>query len=402
MGYGMSKEKNGKAKKPKNKKPRNNKKILNISIISFIIVLILVSIILYTYNQATREFFDKYLFRKDVYENNLPFITIDGINAENIYAYGKNILILEGNTLRGYNKMGQEEYTIDVSIRTPLFASSGNYLCLADKNGKRIYLISGKNIIWQKELEGEISNICINRNGYIAVSISDTSYKTIIETYDVNGIKLFRSYSSTANAIDIDISQDNKYLAIAEANFSGIAIQSSIKIISIEEAKKDGPKSIVHTHKAPLGDLIINIEYNNRGNLVCMYDSYIDYIKNSVREEIVNFSSEDILFADIQLNSCIAKVVKNYTETGENETELHIINSSAIENRKVYILGNTPQRIYAYDNIIAINLGTEILFINNNGWLKKRYNSSQEVKDIVISNDLAGIIYKNKIEIISL
>jgi len=187
MGFGMNKgkdKKEKKEKKPKNKKPIDKKKILNISITVFLIIAFIVAASLYTYNEDVRDFFDKYIFRKDVYENNLPFITVDGISSKNIYAYGRSILILEGNVLRSYNKMGTEEYTIDVKIKNPLFASSGNYLCLADKNGKKIYLIYGKNIIWQKDLEGEISNICINRNGYIAVSISDTSYKTIVETYD--------------------------------------------------------------------------------------------------------------------------------------------------------------------------------------------------------------------------
>ena len=43
---------------------------------------------------------------------------------------------------------------------------------------------------------------------------------------------------------------------------------------------------------------------------------------------------------------------------------------------------------------IALNLGTEIEFIDTNGWLIKRYNSSSEVKDIILCDGLAGIIYK--------
>jgi len=216
------------------------------------------------------------------------------------------------------------------------------------------------------------------------------------------GTKLFRSYLSTSNVIDIDISSDNKYLAIAEANFSGVVIESNIKIISIEEAKNNGTNSIVHTHKAVSGDLIINIEYNNRGHLICMYDSHIDSIKNNVNEEIMNFSNEDILFADIELNSAIVKIVKTYTEKGKHETELQIINSSVTENKNIYAIEGTPQKIYTSEHMICVNLGTEILFITSNGWLKKRYNSSQEAKDIVICDNLAGVIYNNKIELISL
>ena len=217
-----------------------------------------------------------------------------------------------------------------------------------------------------------------------------------------HGTKLFRTYLSTSNVIDIDISNDNRYLAIAEANFSGIVIQSNIKIISVEDAKKNSDSSIMYIHKANPGDLIINIEYNNRGNLVCMYDSYIDYIKDNKNEEVVRFSSENVLFADIHLNSSIAKILKISENTNDVKTELQIINSNIIENKRIYVIEGMPRKMHVSDNTICVNLGTEILFINSNGWLKKRYRSSQEVKEVVVSDNLAGIIYNNKIELISL
>ena len=52
--------------------------------------------------------------------------------------------------------------------------------------------------------------------------------------------------------------------------------------------------------------------------------------------------------------------------------------------------------------MIAVNLGTEVEFINNNGWLVKRYKSNQEVQQIVVSEQIAGIVSNNKVKIISL
>ena len=54
------------------------------------------------------------------------------------------------------------------------------------------------------------------------------------------------------------------------------------------------------------------------------------------------------------------------------------------------------------DNAIALNLGNEILFYNNSGWLTKRYYADQEVNKIVLCDDVAGIIYNEKIELVSL
>ena len=51
---------------------------------------------------------------------------------------------------------------------------------------------------------------------------------------------------------------------------------------------------------------------------------------------------------------------------------------------------------------MALNLGTEIEFINTDGWLVKRYVANQEITNIVVSDNLAGIIYRDKIEIVNL
>ena len=66
----------------------------------------------------------------------------------------------------------------------------------------------------------------------------------------MNGARLFRTFLATSNVVDMSISNNNRYLAIAEANLSGIIIQSNIRIISIETAQESGENAIVHTHMA--------------------------------------------------------------------------------------------------------------------------------------------------------
>ena len=57
--------------------------------------------------------------------------------------------------------------------------------------------------------------------------------------------------------------------------------------------------------------------------------------------------------------------------------------------------------IFTYENIVALNLGSEIEFINTDGWLVKRYIAKQEITNTVISNSIAGIVYRDKVEIIN-
>ncbi len=383
------------------KKEINKRKVWKIAVIIFIIILLISIVTLYITNEKCREILDRYVFRKEVCENNLPTIKTDSVKSTDIYAFNKYIAILEQNKLKLYDKSGNEDFNLDVEISSPIFESNGDYLCVAEKNGQKIYLINNKNIIWQKDIEGNISSINVNKNGYVSVIISGTSYKAVVEAIDSNGNELFKKYLSKTNVIDTDISNDNKYLAIAEADFSGIVVQSTIKLISIEEAVSNSSDSIEYTHIAKSDDLIINIKYHSNNELICMYDKHIDKLNQDNNTELLSFENEDVLFSDINLSSKVIKIVKKSTGLFSAEAEMQIINSTT-GNITTYAIENVPKDVYIQDNMIAINLGTSAIFVNDNGWLVKKYQSSQEIQKIVLCNNVAGIISKNKIEIISL
>lgn len=390
---------NGNKKEPRRK--INKSKVIKVIIFILIITLLIAFIILYSKNENFRNFSDKYIFRKEVQSTNLATIDIYTKKIDDIFAYDKYIVILNQNSLEFYNKFGNKEQSLEVQISTPIFEGSDNYLYVAEKNGQRIYCIQNKNILWHKDVEGEIKDITVNKNGYVAISIDGTSYKSIVEMYDNKGNELFKRGLSTASVIDTTISEDNKYLAIAETDFSGILVQSIIEIVSIENASGNSDEAIVYTHKPESDNLIINIQYQKE-NLVCMYDKFVEIIKDKKSIEVFDFNSENVIFADINLNSKIMKVIKKSKGFLEKEFQMKIIDTNNLNNEIIYELEENPKKVYVNDNIICINIGTDVLFINNNGWLIKRYKSSKEVQNIIFNNNIAGIVSKNKLELISL
>ncbi len=381
----------------------NKKTILKILIALVFIISFVTIITLYINNNQVKKFIDIYIFRKVINEEKVPSIEVDTSKNINVFAYDKYLAVLDQNVLNLYNTGGNKEHSLDIEISNPIYDTSENYLCVAEKNGQKLYLISNKNIVWQKDIEGNISSINVNKNGYVSVVISGTSYKTVVQTFSSNGDELFKTYLATTNVIDTDISNDNKYLAIAEANFSGVVIQSNIKVISIEDAKNNSDEPIKYTHIAKSNDLIVNIKYNNKGNLICMYDEHIDMLNQEENKELINLANEEAIFVGINVPSKIIKIVKTQKDFLTTSAEMQIIDSNNTNNINRYEIENIPKRIYTQGNMIAVNLGTSVMFINDNGWLVKKYESNgQEIQNIVMCDEIAGIISKNKINIISL
>ncbi len=61
-----------------------------------------------------------------------------------------------------------------------------------------------------------------------------------------------------------------------------------------------------------------------------------------------------------------------------------------------------PKSLYCSNNIIGINMGNDIEFVNHNGWLIKSFSSKQSFKDVVIGEKIIGIVYKDRVELITI
>ena len=384
------------------KRKLNKKKVMIAGIVAVVVLIFLILFIIYSANKSFRNVIDKYVLMKNVVEDSTKAISLDENESNNIFAYDKYISVLSKNVLKNYNSSGKLEGELTIEISNPITATSGKFLLIAEKGQSKIYLLSGNEIIWQKELEGNVDNLSVNKNGYVAVMLSGTTYKSVIETYDASGEQLFKTYLSNTTAMDAEISLDNQYLAFTEMNTSGTLVQSIVKIVSIKKAKTTPTESIIYTYAEPNGNLITNIKYEDCNRLVCMYDDGIYIIKNENNEKVLNLVEEDkkISFGDIEVSGHMFRVIeKSSLLSTESTVEIMGVGSKSISK---YVFDGVAKEIYSYNDTIAINLGSEVHFISTNGWLKKKYISSHEIKNIVLCNSFAGIIYRDKIEIVEI
>lgn len=379
-----------------------NKKKVTIAIIVVVLIIIISTIsVIYISNSNFRNFMDKYILLKSVSSENLPYINIDTEKSIYTCAYHKYIAILENSNLTLYNSSGKEVERLNIDISSPIFASQDNYLAIAEKDKQKVYLVKDKKILWEKEVEGKISRININENGYVSVIVSGTSYKSVITTYSQDGTEIFKTFLSSTVAIDVDISKDNKYLSFCEMDLSGTLIESKIKTISIEKAKQDPSNSIMYTYEIPSNVLVTNLEYHEKDELMCACDKEIYVLKNGNMQTVTSLDQSNITFAGVKLSKSYFKVIEDIQGINNQNTNIEIHNT-ANNNAYLYTINGVAKEVYSQNGVIAVNLGTEAYFINETGWLIKKYTSTQEIKKIVVSSNIAGIIYRNRIEFIDL
>ena len=132
-----------------------------------------------------------------------------------------------------------------------------------------------------------------------------------------------------------------------------------------------------------------------------MYDDSIEIIQDENNTQILNFADRKISFASIEMNNEIAIIEEKSSGLFTADSEITFIST---ENQKeiTYTTNDVTKEIYSCSDIIALNLGPELHFINKGGWLVKKYISGQEINRVILSETLAGIVYRDKIEIVNL
>ena len=378
----------------------NKKKIIVISIIILMLITIITISIIYVKNQQARDWIDRNIFRKEVLQDKVTTIELKD-NQNNIYAFNKYIGILNKTEFSIYNQNGDSEAQLEIQISNPLFNSANRFLAIAENQGQKMYIIEDKEIKWEAEVEGNIEQININKNGYVAVSITGTSYKTVVAVYSPEGKELFKTYLSSSRAVDVTISNDNKYLAIAETDTSGTIIKSSIKIISVEKASTDPTNSVEKTYEGENNKLITNIQYQDKNKLICMYTDKITIIENDEETDLINNENKKVIFQSVELTNHVVSIEEESSGLFTANSKVNVINVDNKET-KTYTAESVTKEMITYGDKIALNLGTEVEFINTSGWLVKRYIANQEITSIVMSDNMAGIVYRDKIEIVNL
>ena len=382
------------------KRELNIRKIIITILIIVLILAIIIMFSLYIAEESFRKWVDINVLRKDISSESVATIDLNVDKNNQIVCYNKYIGILNEKNLKLYNSVGENITDISVDINTAIFSSNDKYLAIAEKNGQELCLIFDRTYTWRQKVDGEILQIYVNKNGHVVLVTTDTTYKSIITVYDNTGKQLMRSFLSSTRVIDIAISNDNKYVAYAEIDTSGTLIKSSVKVISIEKAQTNSNESTIYSKEADTSKMIIKIQYQEKGELICVYDDSINMIKDGQEREIIK-KEDETTFVSGNLNNSIAYIKEQQRGVFDSSSTLNIVNSSNNQTY-TYNFDEIAKEMYTNGNVIGINIGTEIYFVSTNGMLIKKYTSNQEITNVMLSNNIAIIIYKDRVEIINL
>lgn len=369
-----------------------------------LIIFIVISIILFSLYLGVenfRKFVDEKVIKKEVEENSSKSTYLLTGNKYNVIPTLDNIYTVQSGQLKSYDKYGIEKNSERVSISNPIFDSSDKYATISEKQSISFYLLEDGKVKWEKKVDTPIVGIKVNKNGYVAVMSENNIYKAVVTVFNNKGDKLFKTYVSDSYGMSASISNDNKYLVIGSVNYSKTIANSNIKIVSMEKAKTDPDGAIINEYN--IGKLLIDIKIKDGGEVIGQFSNSITRfgILDKKEEEIYKLES-NVEFVDINNNNNIALIEKKVENENNSKFYLKIINAYG-KQVSIYDLDDKlPKEILCRNDTIGINMNNGINIYTENGWLKKKYKSSTEIRDFNLSDSILTVIYRDKYEVIGI
>lgn len=312
-------------------------------------------------------------------------------------SYKSNIIQYSNNCLKAINQKGKEEWKIEFQMQAPVIKSKGDYLLAADIQGKDVCLITDKHIKWRNSVEGDIINADINSKGYVAVVHKTKNYKSAVSVYDTAGVKIFTSYMGDRYAISAKIFNSGKQVVVNSIDTSGTKAISRIVFMDMfgntlsESYSLEGiyPQTWCFSN----GSAVLV----NNSSIICSDRDTQEIWK-------IEYEDESVYASALSMNKylVVASAARD-DPNGNSEPKGIKIYGSSGKLLASYELDSAVTSISTIEDIIAVNTGNEVYFINTKGKLICTYSSNNEIIQLeMLSDDRAAVITKGSISVVEI
>ena len=198
-----------------------------------LLIFVLILVILY-YIIRNRHILGITFSRKS---NENDTLIIETNTAENtILNYQRELLVCSKGNLTTYSGYGEKTWEYDLEeVFIPEVNVSGKYIQVVNKDTGNFYIFSGKYEKARKRIEGNIKTAAINKRGDSAIHYSTSGLKSVVGIYNSNGNLEYKVTLTNSNIIDIDLSNNSRYMAIYEIGNAGVGVSTSIKLVDFNK-----------------------------------------------------------------------------------------------------------------------------------------------------------------------
>ena len=319
-------------------------------------------------------------------------LNFDLSDKPKVTTYKGNVVMCSKESLKIYNSNGELKNSIDVDFKTPIVKSKGNYLVVANMDGREVIFFDGLKKKWERKQSGNIINIDINKNGYVAVVHKGENILSEVTVYNKNGEECLVKGKASNYIVDAKLANNNREIVINCIDTSGIRLNSIFEFIDIDG--KNVQTVVSHEDKLFLDAKFAKDNFVAlTGDEVICYDcEHNETWRKKLNNKIYCFNvcDDKYIVLDMATNKANDSLYRD-------NTNVKILNIKGNEVNTINV-DNIVKNISVYDDIIALNLGKEIKLYTGKGRYIKSITSKIEVDKIdFINKGTVVLLTKNNL-----
>lgn len=235
--------------------------------------------------------------------------TVDSGSVKNIVINKSNLNMLYNDKTSVLTSSAKEIQPHSHTYSSPAMKVKGSRVIIFDLASGRFRVQNGAEIVNEVKLTKNIMAAAIGAGGNYAVACYGGDYQSELIAYNRKGNEQFKWSFKDERVIDLDLSPNGKFVAVATLNAKDGGTVSRIYIFNLKNSE-NYLKVFDYNETA-----LMRVNYVKGNNLVAIGDNLRSYIKDNSKQEYIRFDSSSLYRYAVSQNGACAVALSKYGST---------------------------------------------------------------------------------------
>lgn len=338
----------------------------------------------------------------------LAEIPLDAGSSTSFAVFDEAFLLCTKDGAKYYNSVGDQKWNDTFTMTTPTVIQEGSFMAVGDLGGKNVRVYDESGLLYNVQLEGNLSQFALNQNGYLSLlEKKDSGYE--VKIYNSKGTLLKGRVEETAGIypISTDVSDDNKSFAVSYVDTTDVYPIGRVLFFYINPEDSENYTDSLYASAADKADEIIGaISYRSNGVLAAVSDKGVYGFRDS--EEVWSYPLTNVVdYVSFQQKDRIVLTMGNALpgEEGKEEGTVCWLSANGAEEAS-YVSGKDITYLSVWKDGIVLGTDHTYIGIRHTGREAWTYQATQDVTDVipmesfsrvlVVGQDIARILDMDK------
>lgn len=338
----------------------------------------------------------------------LAEIPLDAGNATSFAVSQQAFLLCTKDGAKYFNAVGDQKWNDTFSMATPTVIQEGSFMAVGDLGGKNVRVYDAAGLLYNVQLEGNLSQFALNENGYLSLlEQKDSGYE--VKIYNSKGTLLKGRVEETKGVypISTDVSDDNKSFAVSYVDTTDVYPIGRVLFFYVNPEDSENYTDSLYASAADKADEIIGtISYRSNGVLAAVSDKGVYGFRDS--EEVWSYPLTNVVdYISFQQKDRVVLTMGDALpgEEGKEEGTVCWLSANGAEEAS-YVSGKDITYLSVWKDGIVVGTDHTYIGVRHTGREAWTYQATQDVTDVipmesfsrvlVVGQDLARILDMDK------